>query len=60
MTGRIAHQTCIGTLSSFVHNATNGWTYTLDHLGLFFEHALAIPQDDSRVRELKAARDMRQ
>ena len=44
--------TCIGTLSSFVPNATNGWTYTVDHLGLFFEHALAIPQDDARVRDL--------
>ena len=47
-------QTCIGTLSSYVKNATIGWTYTVDHLGLFFEHALAIPQDDSRVRDLKA------
>ena len=35
----------VGTLSSFVRNATNGWAYTLDHLGLFFEHALAIPQE---------------
>jgi maltose alpha-D-glucosyltransferase/alpha-amylase len=44
--------TCIGTLSSFVPNATSGWTYTVDHLGLFFEHALAIPQGDARVRDL--------
>ncbi len=47
-------QICIGTLSSFVPHATNGWTYTLDHLGLFFEHALAIPQEDSRLRDLKS------
>jgi maltose alpha-D-glucosyltransferase/alpha-amylase len=47
-------QTCIGTLSSFVQNATAGWTYTLDHLGLFFEHALAIPQEDSRLRDLQS------
>ena len=47
-------QTCIGTLSSFVQNATDGWTYTLDHLGLFFEHALAIPQEDSRLRDLQS------
>jgi maltose alpha-D-glucosyltransferase/alpha-amylase len=39
------HDTTIGTLSSFIRNATSGWTYTLDHLGLFFEHALAIPQE---------------
>jgi maltose alpha-D-glucosyltransferase/alpha-amylase len=48
----VTHETCIGTLSSFVANATSGWTYTVDHLGLFFEHALAIPQDDARVRDL--------
>ncbi len=40
-----AHEITIGTLSSFIRNATNGWSYTLDHLGLFFEHALAIPQE---------------
>ena len=48
----VAGQTCVGTLSSYVPNATGGWQYTLDHLGLFFEHALAIPQDDGRVRDL--------
>jgi maltose alpha-D-glucosyltransferase/alpha-amylase len=47
-----AASTCIGTLGSFVPNATSGWTYTVDHLGLFFEHALAIPQEDARVRDL--------
>src|SRR5579863_2355080 len=45
-------ETCLGTLSSFISNATIGWSYTLDHLGLFFEHALAIPQEDPRVRDL--------
>ncbi len=35
-----------------VPNATAGWHYTVDQLGLFFEHALAIPQDDPRVRDL--------
>ena len=49
----VAGETCIGTLISYVPNATGGWRYTLDHLGLFFEHALAIPQDDGRVRELQ-------
>ena len=52
--GELSSETCLGTLSSFVHNATEGWTYTVDHLGLFFEHALAIPQDDGRVRDLKS------
>jgi maltose alpha-D-glucosyltransferase/alpha-amylase len=46
--------TCIGTLSSFVPNSNSGWSYTLDQLGLFFEHALAIPQEDARVRDLAA------
>ena len=45
----------VGTLSSFIPNSTNGWSYTLDHLGLFFEHALAIPQEDQRVRDLTLA-----
>ena len=48
----VVHETNIGTLSSYMRNATNGWSYTLDHLGLFFEHALAIPQDDGRIAEL--------
>jgi maltose alpha-D-glucosyltransferase / alpha-amylase len=52
--GELTLETSLGTLSSFVHNATDGWTYTVDHLGLFFEHALAIPQDDGRVRDLKS------
>ena len=49
----VAGQTCVGTLISYVPNATGGWRYTLDHLGLFFEHALAIPQEDGRVRDLQ-------
>jgi maltose alpha-D-glucosyltransferase/alpha-amylase len=52
--GELTAETCLGTLSSFVRNAIDGWTYTLDHLGLFFEHALAIPQDDARLRDLKS------
>ncbi|MFZ0704397.1 MAG: maltose alpha-D-glucosyltransferase [Candidatus Korobacteraceae bacterium] len=46
------HAATIGSLSSFVRNGTRGWDYTLDHLGLYFEHALAIPQDDISLREL--------
>ncbi len=45
-------ETCLGTLSSQVPNANSGWHYTLDQLGLFFEHALVIPQQDPRLRDL--------
>jgi len=31
----------LGVLHGFVRNATEAWDYTVDHLGLFFEHALA-------------------
>jgi len=37
-----------------VPNANSGWHYTLDQLGLFFEHALVIPQDDPRLRDRNA------
>ncbi|MGB8768591.1 MAG: maltose alpha-D-glucosyltransferase, partial [Candidatus Korobacteraceae bacterium] len=48
----VVHGMILGTLSSFIPNSTDGWSYTLDHLGLFFEHALAVPRDDPRVRDL--------
>ncbi len=51
----IPRETNIGTLSSLIPNATNGWTYTVDHLGLFFERALAIPHEDPRARSLISA-----
>jgi maltose alpha-D-glucosyltransferase / alpha-amylase len=44
--------TTLGLLTSYTRNATSGWQYTLDHLGLFFERALAIPTEDPRLREL--------
>ncbi len=44
--------TTLGTLTSYPRNAADGWTYTLDHLGLFFERALAIGEDDPRLKEL--------
>ena len=47
-------QTCLGTLSNQVPNANSGWQYTLDQLGLFFEHALVIPQQDPRLRDLSS------
>ena len=45
----------LGTLTAFLRNATDGWMYTLDHLGLFFERALAVSPDDARFRELAVA-----
>ena len=47
-------ETCLGTLSSYVPNANSGWHYTLDQLSLYFEHALAIPEHDPRLRDLSS------
>jgi len=44
--------TTLGTLTSYLRNAADAWTYTLDHLGLFFERALAIGENDPRLKEL--------
>ena len=44
--------TTLGTLTAHVRNAVEGWTYTLDHLGLFFERALAIGEEDPRLKAL--------
>jgi len=46
------HSATMGTLTSFVRNGTPGWDYTVDHLGLYFEHALAVPQEDPRLRDV--------
>jgi maltose alpha-D-glucosyltransferase/alpha-amylase len=44
--------TTLGTLTTYQQNATDAWAYTLDHLGLFFERALAIGEDDPRIKDL--------
>jgi maltose alpha-D-glucosyltransferase/alpha-amylase len=44
--------TSLGLLTSYSRNGTNGWQYMTDHLGLFFERALAIPSEDPRLRDL--------
>jgi maltose alpha-D-glucosyltransferase/alpha-amylase len=54
------HKSTIGALSSYVRNGTSGWTYTLDHLGLYFEHALAVRQEDPRLRDLEVPDPLRQ
>ena len=41
----------LATLHGFVHNATEAWDYTVDHLGLFFEHALARGPDGPPAQE---------
>jgi maltose alpha-D-glucosyltransferase/alpha-amylase len=45
-------RTTLGMVTSYVRNATRGWEYMLDHLGLYFEHALAVQEEDSRAREI--------
>ncbi|HET9165033.1 MAG TPA: maltose alpha-D-glucosyltransferase [Candidatus Angelobacter sp.] len=44
--------TTLGTLTAYARNAADGWMYTLDQLGLFFDRALAIGEDDPRLKEL--------
>jgi maltose alpha-D-glucosyltransferase/alpha-amylase len=44
--------TTLGTLTTYQQNAADAWSYTLDHLGLFFERALAIGEDDPRLKDL--------
>jgi maltose alpha-D-glucosyltransferase/alpha-amylase len=51
-------RTTLGTLMSYTRNGMNGWAYMLDHLGLFFERALAIAADDPRLKELRPAGDL--
>ena len=50
--------TNLGLLTSYTRNGTNGWKFILDHLGLYFERALAIPSDDPRLRELETTGDV--
>jgi maltose alpha-D-glucosyltransferase/alpha-amylase len=46
------HHIVVGALTSAVTNGTRGWHYTLDQLGLYFEHALALSGEDPRLRDL--------
>src|SRR5580765_5686824 len=50
----IEEVTTLGTLTSYYRYATDGWTYTLDHLGLFFERALAMGENDPRLKDLQS------
>jgi len=42
----------LGLLTSLVRDATSGWQYMIDHLSLYFERALAVPEEDSRAKEI--------
>jgi maltose alpha-D-glucosyltransferase/alpha-amylase len=44
--------TTLGLLTSYVRNATSAWHYTIDHLSLYFERALAVHDEDSRSKEV--------
>jgi maltose alpha-D-glucosyltransferase/alpha-amylase len=45
-------RTTLGLLTSYVRNATFGWQYTIDHLSLYFERALAVQEEDARAKEV--------
>jgi maltose alpha-D-glucosyltransferase/alpha-amylase len=47
-------QTTIGLITGYVRDATAGWQYAIDHLGLYFERALAVHDEDPRAREIAA------
>jgi maltose alpha-D-glucosyltransferase/alpha-amylase len=36
-------RTCLGILSGFIANATDGWQYTMDALGRYFERVRTLP-----------------
>jgi len=42
----------LGLVTSYVRNATLGWQYTIDHLGIYFERALAVNEEDARSKEV--------
>lgn len=42
----------VGLVTSYVRNSTLGWQYTIDHLSLYFERALAVQDEDSRAKEV--------
>ncbi len=42
----------LGMVTSYVRNATMGWRYTIDHLSLYFERALAVHEEDARAKEV--------
>ena len=53
-----AEPTTVAMLTSYPRNGTGGWKFMLDHLGLYFERALAIASDDPRLREIEEPNDL--
>ncbi len=45
----------VAILNEYVRGGVDGWTYTRDQLGLFFERALSLRADDSRVQQIRCA-----
>jgi maltose alpha-D-glucosyltransferase/alpha-amylase len=45
-------RTTMGLVTSYVRDATQGWQYTIDHLSLYFERAMAVHEEDSRAKEV--------
>ena len=45
-------RTTLGLLTSYVRDATPGWQFTIDHLSLYFERALAVQDEDARAKEV--------
>jgi maltose alpha-D-glucosyltransferase/alpha-amylase len=45
-------RTTLGLVTNYVRNATPGWDYTIDHLSLYFERALAVHEEDSRTKDV--------
>jgi maltose alpha-D-glucosyltransferase / alpha-amylase len=48
----VHQRTTVGLVMSYVRNATLGWQYTIDHLSLYFDRALAVHDEDSRAKEV--------
>jgi maltose alpha-D-glucosyltransferase/alpha-amylase len=46
--------TSVGLITGYVRDATLGWQYAIDHLSLYFERAVAVHDEDSRVKEVSA------
>jgi maltose alpha-D-glucosyltransferase/alpha-amylase len=44
--------TTLGMVTSYVRNATSGWHYTIDHLSLYFERAMAVQDEDRRAKDV--------
>jgi maltose alpha-D-glucosyltransferase/alpha-amylase len=53
-----AEPVTVGQLTSYTRNGTNGWKFMLDHLGLYFERALAIPSEDPRLKDVSFPADV--